>query len=99
MTSSANQAWNILVLMGIAYSEIKDDEKANELFKSALSQGSDKFPIFRAIGRYYYSKKHFKDAKEYLEKANISIKMIQLLRELLNKIESKNRIGKQLVAA
>ena len=96
VTSSVNQAWNILVLMGIAYYEINDDEKADELFMSALSQTNDKFPILRAVGIYYYSKKSFKDAKEYLEKAADLKKDDFTVRELLNKIESKKQNRKTI---
>jgi len=66
---SLNEAWNIHVLVGIAYDELDEAKKAEESFRRAEASAPDPFPALRAVGIYYARKGRSAPARHYLEKA------------------------------
>ncbi|MDB9822551.1 glycosyltransferase [Deltaproteobacteria bacterium] len=70
MACSANMAWNVLVLKGIACYELGDDDKAKASFRSAVRSVGEPFVVLRAIGLFYYNKGDHLHAIDYLQKAH-----------------------------
>ena len=90
VANSLNESWNILVLTGIAYHENGSLRDSEESFRSAVSSAGNLFLASRAIGIYYYNKGLLSESRKYLKKALDAEKENPTIRELLDKIGSKD---------
>ena len=89
VANSLNESGNVLILMGIACHEQNNLKESNKLFESAISQRHNPFPIYRAIGIYYYHKGLWSKSKKYLRKAMTLDELDPTLKELMEKIDKK----------
>jgi glycosyltransferase involved in cell wall biosynthesis len=66
---SVNEAWNLKVLMGIAYFELHQSKESKNAFKEAVSSAPEPSVASRAIGIFFYNKKYPERALEYFKMA------------------------------
>lgn len=97
MSSSANMAWNILVLMGISSYENGDTMKAEENFQAAISDCRNPHQILRAVGIYYYNKGVHSEAGKYLKRAYEIEPEDSMIDDILKKLVSE-RSGKPTIS-
>jgi len=69
VTCAVNEAWNVDVLLGIAYFELGLPAKADQVFAEAESRAPEPFVALRAVGIYLHNKKLYDKARLFLEKA------------------------------
>jgi tetratricopeptide (TPR) repeat protein len=69
VTNSASEAWNVNVLMGMAYFEMRQSERSEKAFEEAIACMPEPFVALRAIGIFFYNKKDSEKALKYLKRA------------------------------
>jgi glycosyltransferase involved in cell wall biosynthesis/Tfp pilus assembly protein PilF len=69
VTNTLNEAWNIHVLVGLAYFEIEHPTKCNEHVEIAIKSAPEPFVVMRAVGIYFHNKGCHEPALKYLKKA------------------------------
>ena len=69
VTNSISEAWNVNVLMGMAYSEMGHSERSEKAFEEAIACAPESFVAMRAIGVFFYNKKDSEKAFTYLKQA------------------------------
>ncbi len=69
VTNSISEAWNVNVLMGMAYFEMGQSERSEKAFEEAIACMPEPFVALRAIGIFFYNKKDSEKALKYLKRA------------------------------
>ncbi len=91
---SLNEAWNIHVLVGIAYDERGEAKKAEESFRQAEASAPEPFLPLRAVGIHYARKGRAALARHYLEKARSLDKNDATVHTLLTEIDNESATSK-----
>jgi glycosyltransferase involved in cell wall biosynthesis/Tfp pilus assembly protein PilF len=89
VTSSLKEEWNIGALVGIAYAELGDRKKAEEMFQKAMDLAPEPFRVPRAAGIFFHKKGHLNEARSYLLKADTLNRGDQTVLQLLDEINKK----------
>ena len=69
VTNSVSEAWNVKVLMGMAYFEVGQSKRSEKAFEEAIAGAPELFVALRAIGIFFYNKQYSGKAFEYLKRA------------------------------
>jgi glycosyltransferase involved in cell wall biosynthesis len=69
VSNSVGEAWNVKVLMGMAYFEMGQSERSEKAFEEAIACIPEPFVALRAIGLFFYNKTYSEKAFEYLKRA------------------------------
>jgi len=69
VTNSISEAWNVNVLIGMAYFETGQSERSEKTFREAIAGAPESFVALRAIGIFFYNKKYPERAFKYLKMA------------------------------
>ena len=65
----SSEAWNVNVLMGMAYFEMGQSERSEKAFREAIAGAPESFVALRAIGIFFYNKKYPEKAFKYFKMA------------------------------
>jgi glycosyltransferase involved in cell wall biosynthesis/Tfp pilus assembly protein PilF len=90
VTCALNEEWNMHVLIGIACFELGQEINSQKSFEKAIQSAPEPFIALRAIGIYFYNKKHMAKSFLYLKKAHQQNANDETINQLLEKISAKN---------
>jgi glycosyltransferase involved in cell wall biosynthesis/Flp pilus assembly protein TadD len=90
--NSLGERWNIAALMGMAHSQLKEEEKAENSFEEAMCWALEPFLVARAAGVFFYNRGLLQKARAFLEKSMDKHEGDETTRRLLNEIMA--RMGK-----